>query len=80
MYKWTKTVWPFDPNAAKTIECHVAKIYHGKLFVWQDIGQDGWHFTISCGHNSERSMTGFAETSDLEQAKLIALARPEVKG
>jgi hypothetical protein len=77
--EWKETVWPFDGEAAKTIECHVLPIYRGKLYVWRK-ANESYYYTISCGRNSERSMTGFTGTQDLALAKTLSQVRPEVRG
>lgn len=77
--EWKRTDWPFNSEMVSEIECHVKKIFRGKLYLWKRQTDLGYSYTISCGADSERSMTGYTQTNDLEQAKHIAESRPEVK-
>ena len=55
---YSQTEWPYDPTAAKTIECYVTKAPRAKLYVWREFGSALWQYTMSAGPNNERSHTG----------------------
>jgi hypothetical protein len=61
-----KVTWPFDPEAAKKIECHTVKGYRCTLYVWKPDNKTYWSYTLSAGHNSDRSHTGSTETGDFD--------------
>ena len=56
-----RVTWPYDPEAAETIECYLVKAPRAKLYVWRDL-ENGysktWNYTFSAGPNSERSHSG----------------------
>ena len=56
--QFTSCVWPYDPDAAKTIECYVVKANRAKLYVWKQTKARYWQYTMSAGSNSERNMSG----------------------
>jgi hypothetical protein len=59
--------WPYDAEAAKTIECYLVKAPCAKLYVWRDL-ENGysttWNYTFSAGPNSERSHSGCLSPAD----------------
>jgi hypothetical protein len=62
---FTETVWPYDPEAAKTIECYGGKIGRFKVFMWRDakrVNDKRFSFTI-CDE-----MTGLSPHSELRAA------------
>lgn len=71
-----RCTWPFDPDAAHTIECYVVKAPAAKLYVWREKEQATWNYTMSAGRNSDRSHTGCVVVSDIDaqQAAQLAIA------
>jgi hypothetical protein len=68
--KFEKSVWPYDPDYAKTCDCRELKIRGGKVYL--QANDPHFSFTVSCRANSDRSYTGcffnHAEITTAEQA------------
>jgi hypothetical protein len=45
----TSCVWPYDDDAAKTIECYRMKIVRFIVYVWKQDGNSYWNYTVK-GH------------------------------
>lgn len=74
----TKTVWPYDSEAA--ITCFMVKAPRAKLYLWYDGPFTGtWSYTLSAGRDSERSHSGRVAIDNLPIAEAAAIAIQQCK-
>lgn len=61
----TKCEWPYDSEAAKTIDCYRMKIGRFIVYVWKQDGATYWNYTVKGQFTGE--CAGAVNVTEAEQ-------------